>query len=107
MLAVVAVGLHVELKVELARHHRVGHLHLELLAAEGPLEGALEAGLVVEGVVVLEVEVVEADGVVDVGEAPRHADHRLGRQRRGGRRRVQRALVRRHPVLRIERQGMC
>ena len=35
VVAVVAEGLHVELKVQLARHHRVRHLHLELLSPEG------------------------------------------------------------------------
>ena len=37
VLAVVAEDLHVELKVQLARHHRVRHLHLELLPPEGPV----------------------------------------------------------------------
>ena len=34
---VIAECLHVELKVQLARHHRVWHLHLKLLTPERPV----------------------------------------------------------------------
>ena len=71
-----------------------------------PLERPLEARLVVERVVVLELEVVEADGVVDVGQPPGDADDRLGGERRGGRGRVEGALVRRHPVLVVHSRGI-
>ena len=37
VLCVVTEGLHVELKVQLARHHRVRHLHLKLLPLERPV----------------------------------------------------------------------
>ena len=38
VLAVVAEGLHVELEIQLARHHRVRHLNLELLPPERPVQ---------------------------------------------------------------------
>ena len=68
-----------------------------------PLESAFEARFIVEGVVVLELEVVEADGVVDVGQPPGDADDRFGGERGGGRGRVEGSLVRRHPILGVEK----
>ena len=64
-----------------------------------PLESPFEARLIVEGVVVLQLEVVEADGVVDVGQPPSDADDGLGGECGRGRSRVERSLVRRHPIL--------
>ena len=50
----------------------VGNFELEFGLLERPMEASGPSGLVVEGVVVVQLEVVEADGVVDVAQAPAH-----------------------------------
>ena len=50
----------------------VGHFQLKLGLQEGPVEASGPAWLVVEGVVVVQLEVVQTDGVVDVAQPPAH-----------------------------------
>ena len=48
----------------------VGHFQLKLGLQEGPLEASGPAGLVVERVVVVQLELVQTDWVVDVTQTP-------------------------------------
>ncbi len=50
----------------------IGDFQLKLWLQERPVEASGPAWLVVEGVVVVQLEVVEADRVVDVAQAPAH-----------------------------------
>ena len=56
--------------IRLPFHLMVGHFQLKLGLQEGPLEASGPAGLVVERVVVVQLEVVQTDWVVDVTQTP-------------------------------------